>query len=454
MEMADVPVLQDLGCQALATAEKTQTAQTAQTTQTTKPAPSSTPRTTAMDDEDLFLSDDVAGMDADVDVDADADEDDFDEDDFDDDYFSSTYRPLSNLPTPPPSSHTSLAHSPATDAANGSVHGDLGAPSVLLGPAVHLVNMLPPAASLATPSVALVQAMLTRAQLPLETVALAVCILDSLDSRFARTWRLTCPLGAPCPSSPSSLSLPSSEAAPTTPSDKRHTLPSPLALSFPSFAPDSNVDRLLHIDAVFPEVIILAALVIAAKFTDDGVASQQPAQAYCSAWGSSTTSTTASPSSPSTGPGPCALWTGAQLAATERCIMQNLGYRILPLLDADLLADAQADMHRAGVQALQSRARAGSVAAKATDRPKAAKKAIMTPPEEALGLGLGLGLGLLQLAPPATASTTASATTASPNIGSLDKADRITLKLPPQVQRRHHVSSHSECFGRFAAYGQ
>ncbi|CAK7211838.1 hypothetical protein SBRCBS47491_001258 [Sporothrix bragantina] len=421
----------------------------------TKPAPSSTPRTTAVDDEDIFLGDDVANVDVDVDVDPIADEeDDEDEDDFDDDYFSSTYRPLSNLPTPPPSSHTSLAHSPATDAAiNDSLQEDMGGSSLLLGPAVHLVNMLPPAASLATPSVALVQAMLARAQLPLETVALAVCILDSLDSRFARTWRLTCPLGAPSPS-PSSLSAAAAAAASTstTPSEKRHTLPSPLTPSFPSFVPDGNVDRLLHIDAVFPEVIILAALVIAAKFTDDGFASQQPAQAYCAAWGSST--------SPSTGPGPCALWTGAQLAATERCIMQNLGYRILPLLDADLLADAQADMHRAGVQALRSRARAASASAATAMSKKAPKKAIMTPPEEAMVDGavrasssfapalappppgnLTLGLGLLQLAP-----STVSAS------DELDKVGPIHLTLPPKAQRRHHVSSHSECFGRFAAY--
>ncbi|CAK7198529.1 hypothetical protein SEUCBS139899_001192 [Sporothrix eucalyptigena] len=438
MERATTTVLPDLGY-----------GKTAVTTTISEKATLSMPRTTAadagnpvkfdttttIDDEDLFLGDDSNDVDVDADVDVEEEDDEYD--DFDEDYFSSTYRPLSNLPTPPPSSHTSLAHSPED-------HSETLESSLLLGPAVHLVNMLPPAASLATPSVALVQAMLARAQLPLDTVALAVCILDSLDSRFARTWRLSCPLGAPtlatAPSAPS--------VAPTTPAEKRHTLPSPLSPSFPF--PDT--DRLLHIDAVFPEVIILAALVIAAKFTDDGAASQQPAQAYCAAWGAPTPSVSASQTtssaSTSTGPGPCALWTGAQLATTERCIMQNLGYRILPLLDADLLADAQADMRRAGVQALRSRTRAASTSA-STSKPSSKmprKAVIFTPPEEALVEGsvspipppagnLTLGLGLMNLTAPSTD----------------DKVDPITLTLPSKAQRRH-VSSHSECFGRFAAY--
>ncbi|CAK7272380.1 hypothetical protein SEPCBS119000_005094 [Sporothrix epigloea] len=358
--------------------------------------------------------------------------------DDDDDYFSSTYRPLSNLPTPPPSTRTSLTQSPAAEAAS-SYTGDPGASSALLGPAIHLANLLPPAASLATPSVALVQAMLARAQLPLETVALAVCILDSLDSRFARTWRQSCPLGAPSFLTPASPAPAAPPPAPTTPLEKRRTLPSPLAPSFPLFTPDAHVDRLLHIDAVFPEVIILAALVIAAKFTDDGFASQQPAQAYCAAWGSTTMT-------PTTRPGPCALWTGAQLAATERCIMQNLGYRILPLLDAELLADAQSDMRRAGVQALRLQAKASSAAAvlTATATNKSPMKVVLTPPEEATRP--------FPLAPlPAGSQAVNVATVPRETLGVLNNTDSILLKLSPKAQRRHHVSSHSECFGRITA---
>ncbi|OAA62572.1 hypothetical protein SPI_04112 [Niveomyces insectorum RCEF 264] len=314
-------------------------------------------------------------------------------------YFATSYyRPLSNLPTPPPSSrNSSVLNSPQLDQGEALE-------SSLLGPAVHLVNMLPPAASLATPSVPLVQAMLTRAQLPLDTIALAVCILDALDSRFARAWRLTCPLGTGGNGQPNRASSPTAATATTAaavtatatttatataaspatttaaanaqqppPLPKRHTLParctSPSS-PFPSF---NVVDRLLHIDAVFPEVIILAALVIAAKFTDDGFVSQQPAHAYCSAWGGGDYEPPRSPASAVTACG--SFWTAAQLAATERCIMQSLDYRILPLLDPDLLADARADMRRAGAYALRRRKAEAEAGAVAGARPEAAAAA-------------------------------------------------------------------------------
>lgn len=165
------------------------------------------------------------------------------------------------------------------------------------GPAIHLVNLVPCAASLATASVPLVQTILARACLPIETVALAVCILDSLDARFARNWRLSCPLpGAPV-------------------ANKRHTLPA--ATTFDH--------RQIHIDSVGPEVIVLAALVIASKFTDDLQASTLY---YCRAWGADS-------------------WTHEQLNATERCIMASLDYRIMPLCHEDCLADAMVDMQLA-----------------------------------------------------------------------------------------------------------
>lgn len=281
--------------------------------------------------------------------------------------------------------------------------------------------MLPPAASLATPSVALVQAMLTRARLPLNTVALAVCILDSLDSRFARAWRLTCPLGAPA--SPSLLSAP-----PPSEKEKRHTLPSPLSPA-PALlsASVSDADRLFHIDAVFPEIIILAALAIAAKFIDDGFSSQQFALAYCPAGGPVASASPASAPASALASS-CGLWTAAQLAATERCIMQNLGYRILPLLDADLLADAQADMRRAGVQALRPRTRTRTASTATTPmspRKAHAAAAIMTPPGEEAVADLP---------------------------GTTARAHPAALPLRTQGQRRHHAPSHSECFGRLAAY--
>ncbi|KAH8735677.1 hypothetical protein BGZ61DRAFT_472084 [Ilyonectria robusta] len=210
-----------------------------------------------------------------------------------------TYRPLSNLPTPPPSSrNSSAAQSPRTTLNDGEP-----LMARFRGPAIHLVNLIPSSASLATASVPLVQALLSRANLPIETVALAVCILDSLDSRFARRWRLSCPLLSDYFSS----------------SSKRHTLP-------PS--PFLQQRQQLHIDSVNPELIIFAALVIAVKFTEDP---QESAHYYCKAWGRG-------------------MWSNQQLNLTERCIMESLNYRIMPLCDEDCLADAMVDMQLAAQQ--------------------------------------------------------------------------------------------------------
>ncbi|KFA78058.1 hypothetical protein S40288_05453 [Stachybotrys chartarum IBT 40288] len=207
------------------------------------------------------------------------------------------YRPLSNLPTPPPSSKDSRASSTTPDD---------GEPlkSMFLGPAIHLVNFIPSAASLATASIPRVQSMLTRADLPLETVALAVCILDSLDSKFARKWRLSCPLRCGL------LRM----------SSKRHTLPPTLPrLDF------TQQPQQFHIDSVSPELIVLAALVIAAKFTEDP---QETTQYYCRAWGRD-------------------MWSHEQLNVTERLIMESLDYRILPLYDDECITDAMVDMQLA-----------------------------------------------------------------------------------------------------------
>lgn len=85
---------------------------------------------------------------------------------------------------------------------------------------------------------------------------------------------------------------------------------------------------MLHIDSVPPELIILAALVIAVKFIEDP---QQLTQYYCDAWGRGT-------------------WSHEQLNVTERCIMESLNYRIMPLCDEECLSDAMVDMQLAGQQ--------------------------------------------------------------------------------------------------------
>ncbi|KAF3767895.1 hypothetical protein M406DRAFT_221891, partial [Cryphonectria parasitica EP155] len=226
-----------------------------------------------------------------------------DEDDLDFAYFTKTYKPLSNLPTPPPSCRNSVSSSPVLGEVDDSIDLDL------LGPAVHLVNLHPPSASVIPPSVSLVQTILRRADLPLETIALAVCILDSLDAKFARKWRVSLPLATTTTTAGSSSSLLFK---------KRHTITSAAS------------SLITHIDSVRPELIILSALVIAFKFTED---CQEPTHYYASDWGKG-------------------LWTCAQVNVTERCIMEHLGYRILPLCDSEILGDAIADMRRAGQAAL------------------------------------------------------------------------------------------------------
>ncbi|KAL3955515.1 hypothetical protein ACCO45_011078 [Purpureocillium lilacinum] len=265
---------------------------------------------------------------------------DVDEDDEVDTYF--TYRPLSNLPTPPPTykDPSSASQSPS------SGEDDEHLMARFRGPAIHLVNLIPSAASLATAS-----ALLTRADLPLETVALAVCILDSLDAKFARAWRLSCPL------------------APNTlmPTSKRHTLPPTPALY------QAAQQQMLHIDSVRPELIILAAIVIAVKFTEDP---QQPTYFYCFEWGNG-------------------LWSPDQLNTTERCIMEFLHYRIMPLCDEDCLADAMVDMQLAGQQrdsefgSLQHQ-RPRAVSPTARFGPSHSRSKTMVPSTPTLGLGLSL----------------------------------------------------------------
>ncbi|PHH64838.1 hypothetical protein CDD81_3904 [Ophiocordyceps australis] len=198
-----------------------------------------------------------------------------------------TYRPLSNLPTPPPWYRDASAAACRSPAAAAALHDGEAFKPQLRGAAIHLVNLIPSAASLTAASVPLVQGMLSRADACLETVALAVCILDSLDGRFARAWRLECPLA------------------------------------------HSSLRQMLHIDSVKPELIILAALVIAVKFTED--APLHRADYYCACWGKG-------------------LWAPLQLNATERCIMESLDWRLLPLCDEDCLADAMVDMQLAARQ--------------------------------------------------------------------------------------------------------
>ncbi|KAI1168195.1 hypothetical protein F5B18DRAFT_646730 [Nemania serpens] len=216
---------------------------------------------------------------------------------FDESYFRQFYKPLSNLPTPPPSTRNSSAnHSPRV-----SIDDTEGPNSQFLGPAAHLARMLPPGASFITPSIPAVQQMLAQAGLPMDTIALAVCILDSLDSKFSRNWRLSFPLNRQ-----------------DQPASKRHTLPS---------APRQPT----HIDSVFPEIIILAALTIADKFVEDV---RSPTPHLGLTFGNPT-------------------WTCEQINFTERCIMESLDYRILPLWEPALIKQARHDIEMARREIIQ-----------------------------------------------------------------------------------------------------
>lgn len=104
----------------------------------------------------------------------------------------------------------------------------------------------------------------------------------------------------------------------------------------------AGANLLTHIDSVAPELLILTALVIAFKFTDDCT---EPTAYFAGVWARG-------------------LWTCDQINAAERCVMDHLGYRILPLCDKALIADAVEDMRRAGVIALREREARRAVAGK------------------------------------------------------------------------------------------
>ncbi|PBP28883.1 hypothetical protein BUE80_DR000204 [Diplocarpon rosae] len=209
---------------------------------------------------------------------------------FDEEYFSKPYVPLSSLPTPPPSSRSSSNSRQQSPELYNSA-GETLDPE-MLGPASHLTNLIPSSASLTTPSVPLVHALLSRTALPLETLALAVCILDSLNSRFALQWRQGCPL-----------------ATPLLPQMNERTSEQ-------------------HIDSIHPELIVLSALILAVKFLDDR---QQRTSEYAIEWGRD-------------------VWTCAQINFTQRALLENLGYRLMSLWQEEIILEALEDMQRAGRQ--------------------------------------------------------------------------------------------------------
>lgn len=155
--------------------------------------------------------------------------------------------------------------------------------------------MTPPGLSVEPPSIIIVQTILSHAELPLDTIALAACILDTLPARFHSRWR---------------MSYPRSRQPP--PTSKRHPFPAGL------YQPPSN-------DVVYPEVVILAALILAFKFVED---KQDSTQYFSLVWGRQ-------------------LWSCDQINVTEQCIMEAIGYHILPLWSVEYIKQARHDIELA-----------------------------------------------------------------------------------------------------------
>ncbi|KAL3418315.1 hypothetical protein PVAG01_10031 [Phlyctema vagabunda] len=216
-------------------------------------------------------------------------------DSFDEEYFLKTYVPLSNLPTPPLSAQSSSSSGRIETPKSLNLSFDELDPD-LLGPSIYMTNLIPSSTSLITPSIPLIHAILTRANLPLETLAMAVCILDSLNSKFALSWRRSCPLETP-PTSPIRSTFPD-EYLPT------------------------------HIDTVRPELIAVSALILATKFVHDA---QQDTIKYIQDW-------------------ELGFWSCDQVNYTQRCLLENLGYRLMPLWQEHIIIEALENMERAGNQ--------------------------------------------------------------------------------------------------------
>jgi hypothetical protein len=120
-----------------------------------------------------------------------------------------------------------------------------------------------------------------------------VSILDALNSRFALSFRKSFPLNT------------SSSVNPVDESGQQ------------------------HIDSIHPEIIPLSALILAVKFLDDV---QDSTRYYVEQWARG-------------------MWNCAQVNYTQWCLMDNLGGRLMPLWDEDIIQEALKDMERAAPSA-------------------------------------------------------------------------------------------------------
>ncbi|KAK8232910.1 hypothetical protein HDK77DRAFT_52245 [Phyllosticta capitalensis] len=234
-------------------------------------------------------------------------------DSIDIDAYFANYEPLSNMPTPPqPAVDSPVAKTPA--AVRRRPNDDLRAS------AAHLAKLTPSNASTRRPSTSTITTYLERTHLPLEVLGLAACILDALSMRFAKRWREAL-LSAAGPDS-ASASLPVPASLPSPPASPIPVTTAPLL----GAAVASSAE---------PELLVLAALALAASYLDDSHVSLRH-------WAQHVSN---------------CVFTARQLSATQRIILSDLDYD-LHSFTPEFVQDSIQNMQRTGALMAQKAASA------------------------------------------------------------------------------------------------
>ncbi|KAK8188072.1 uncharacterized protein BKA78DRAFT_373594 [Phyllosticta capitalensis] len=228
-------------------------------------------------------------------------------DSIDIDAYFANYEPLSNMPTPPqPAVDSPVAKTPAARCVLLLLARSWGQStnSNQTASAAHLAKLTPSNASTRRPSTSTITTYLERTHLPLEVLGLAACILDALSMRFAKRWREAL-LSAAGPDSASAL------------------LPVPASLPSPPASP------------IPPELLVLAALALAASYLDDSHVSLRH-------WAQHVSN---------------CVFTARQLSATQRIILSDLDYD-LHSFTPEFVQDSIQNMQRTGALMAQKAASA------------------------------------------------------------------------------------------------
>ncbi|KAK8159649.1 hypothetical protein IWX90DRAFT_306746 [Phyllosticta citrichinensis] len=233
------------------------------------------------------------------------------------------YEPLSNMPTPP-------LPAPASPSAALLAKSPLRPNDDLRACAAYLAKLTPSNASNRRPSTSTITAYLERTHLPLQVLGLAACILDALSMRFAKRWREALVSA----SGPDSASLPVPAAS----------LPSPPASPVPvTTGPFLGA---AVASSAEPELLVLAALALAASYLDDSHVSLRH-------WAQHVSN---------------CVFTARQLSATQRCLLVDLDYD-LHSFTPEFVQDSIQDMQRAGVLMAKKAAASAPVAEKSRPAP-------------------------------------------------------------------------------------